>query len=106
MRILIALGILVAAAITFVAAAVGGLELSSGERILPGVRVLGLPLGGLTVTEAAAQLNPRSAAILDQPIEIKASTKQWTTTPRALGAALDPHELAGAAYNVGHHGSP
>ncbi len=106
MRILIGVGVLVAAAIVFVAAALGGLELSSGERILPGVRVLGLPLGGLTVTEAASKLSPRSAAILDQPIEIKASTKQWSTTPRALGAKLDPQELATAAYNVGHHGSP
>ena len=89
MRILIALGVLVAAAITFVAAAVGGLELSSGERILPGVRVLGLPVGGLTVAEATAKLSPRSREILDQPIEIKASTKQSIITPRALGAALN-----------------
>src|SRR6266851_8684505 len=103
-RILLAAGVLVAAAIVFVAAALGGLELSSGERILPGVRVLGLPLGGLTVTEAASKLSPRSAAILDQPIEINASTKQWSTTPRALGAKLGPQELASAAYNVGHHG--
>ena len=106
MRILIGLGVLIAAAIVFVASALGGLELSSGERILPGVRVLGLPLGGLTVIEAAARISPRSKEILDQPIEIKASTKQWSTTPRALGATLDPQELATAAYNIGHRGSP
>jgi vancomycin resistance protein YoaR len=99
-------GLVIAAGLVFVAAALAGLELSSGERILPGVRVLGLPLGGLTATEAVAQLSPRSAAILDQPIEIKASTKEWTTTPRALGAKLDPQELATAAYNIGHRGSP
>ena len=105
-RILLISGLLIAAAIVFVAAALAGLELSSGDRILPGVRVLGLPLGGLTKDEAAARLSPRSAAILDQPVEITASTRQWTTTPRALGARLDPVELASAAYGVGHRGSP
>ena len=36
-RILLAAGLLIAAAIVFIAAALAGLELSSGDRILPGV---------------------------------------------------------------------
>ena len=103
-RILLAAGLIVAAGIVFVAAALAGLELSSGERILPGVRVLGLPVGGLTRDAAVATLSPRSVAILDQPIELRAGARQWTTSPRALGARLDPTELASAAYNVGHQG--
>jgi vancomycin resistance protein YoaR len=105
-RILLTAGLLIAAGLMFVAAALAGLEISSGERILPGVRVLGMPVGGLTQEAAAAMLGPRTAAILDQPIELRASTNHWITSPRELGAKLDPGELASAAYNVGHRGSP
>src|SRR5437016_572434 len=104
MRILVVLGLVIAAGLVFVAAALAGLEISSGDRILPGVRVLGMPVGGLTRDEAAAMLGPRSRAILDQPIELRATANQWTTSPRALGATLDPRDLATAAYNIGHRG--
>ena len=105
-RILIALGTLVAAIGIFAAAALAGLEVSSGDRVLPGVRVLGVPVGGLTRDAAAVALSPRSAAILDQPIEVHAGARLWTTSPRALGATLDSIELATAAYSIGHTGPP
>jgi vancomycin resistance protein YoaR len=103
-RVLLALGTLVAAVLVFAGAALVGLEVSSGDRVLPGVRVLGVPVGGLTSDAAAAALGPRSAAILDQPIEVHAGARLWTTSPRALGATLDPIELASAAYGIGHTG--
>jgi vancomycin resistance protein YoaR len=103
-RALLGLGLLLAALLVFAAAALAGLEVSSANRILPGVRVLGLPVGGLTREEAAASIGPRSAAILDQSIELHAGPRQWTITPRALGAKLDPLELSAAAYDVGHSG--
>jgi vancomycin resistance protein YoaR len=103
-RILVAVGLVLAEGLVFAAAALAGLELSSGDRILPGVRVLGVAVGGLTRAEAAATLSQRSAAILDQPIELRAGPRQWTTSPRALGARLDPLDLATAAYSVGHEG--
>jgi vancomycin resistance protein YoaR len=103
-RVLLALGTPLAAMLVFVAAALAGLEVSSGDRVLPGVRVLGVPVGGLTRDAAAAALSPRSAAILDQPIDVHAAARLWTTSPRALGATLDPVELATAAYGVGHTG--
>jgi vancomycin resistance protein YoaR len=103
-RVFLALGTLVAAVVVFAAAAVAGLEVSSGDRVLPGVRVLGVPVGGLTRDAAAAAVSPRSAAILDQPIEARAGVRLWTTSPRALGATLDPSELSTAAYAIGHTG--
>src|SRR5258708_13032678 len=99
-RILLGVGLLIAALGIFAAAALAGLELSSSDRILPGVRALGLPVGGLTRDQAAASLGPRSAAILDQPIDLRAGVRQWSTSPRALGARLDPLELATPAYRV------
>jgi vancomycin resistance protein YoaR len=100
------LGVLVAAATLFATAALVAFELSSSDRILPGVRVVGVPVGGLTREEAAATLSARLAVILDQPIELHAGARQWTTSPRALGARLDAGELATAAYAVGHNGPP
>jgi vancomycin resistance protein YoaR len=104
--VVLAVGLPIVAVGVFVAAALGGLVVSGSERILPGVRVLGVPLGGLTRDEAAAALGPRSAAILDQSIELHAGSRQWTTSPRALGADLDPAALAGRAYGIGHSGEP
>ena len=103
--VLIALGVLLAALAVFAAAALVSLEIVSGDRILPGVRVLGVPLGGLTTTEASAAIDARSAAILDQPIELHAGARSWTTSPRTLGARLDASELTAAAYAIGHSGS-
>jgi vancomycin resistance protein YoaR len=103
-RLWLAIGLSVAALLVFIGACLAGLELSSGDRILPGVRVLGVPVGGLTREQAVATLSARSAVILDQPIELRAGTRQWTTSPRTLGAHLDPAALAAAAYGVGHSG--
>jgi vancomycin resistance protein YoaR len=90
----------------FSLASLAGFEFATGDRIMPGVHVLGLPLGGLKPDDAAAQLAPRSTAILDQPIVFRAGARQWMASPRSLGAALDPAELADAAFAIGHTGSP
>lgn len=103
-RLLLACGLLAAAGLIFAAGALAGLEYSSHDRILPGVRVLGVALGGLTREEASAVLGPRATAILDQPIELRAEARQWATSARALGAQLEPLELATNAYAIGHTG--
>jgi vancomycin resistance protein YoaR len=105
-QLLTGLAALAATLVVFAGAALAGFELSSQDRILPGVHVLGIPLGGLTQPEAAALLAPRSAAILDQSMTFSAGTRRWATTPKSLGAVLDPAELAAAAFAVGHTGSP
>ena len=86
-----------AAAALFVAGAAIGLEIASRDRMLPGVVVLGVPVGGLTLNEAAARLGPTSAAILDAPLQLELGQRTWKTTPRALGMKLDPGELAAGA---------
>ena len=94
-----------AAIVVFAGCAAVGLEIASRDRILPGVVVLGVPVGGLTLPDATARLGPTSAAILDQPLQAQVGDRSWTTTPRALGLRLDPAELAGSAFSVGHAGS-
>ena len=94
-----------AAAVLFAACAAISLEIASRDRMLPGVFVLGVPVGGLTLEEAAVKLGPTSAAILDTPLRLQLGERTWTTTPRALSMKLDPAELAAGAFGVGHAGS-
>ena len=94
-----------AAAVLFAACAAIGLEIASRDRMLPGVVVLGVSVGGLTLDEAATRLGPTSAAILDAPLQLELGQRTWKTTPRALGMKLDPGELAAGAFGVGHAGS-
>jgi vancomycin resistance protein YoaR len=94
-----------ASIVVFAICAVVGLHLSTRDRILPGVVVLGQPVGGLTPQAASARLGPVSAAILDQPLQLQVGARSWNTTPRALGLQLDPAELADQAFKLGHSGS-
>jgi vancomycin resistance protein YoaR len=81
-------------------------ELSSRDRVKPGVSVLDVPVGGLTLDEAQARIAPRALGILDQPLQVQLDQATWTTTPRQLGVGLDAAELARAAYAVGRDESP
>jgi vancomycin resistance protein YoaR len=90
--------------VVFVACGLLGFEVAVRDRIMPGIRVLGVPVGGLTIEDATRRLGARTAAIVDQPIEIKLRDRSWFTSARKLGLGLDPAELAHAAYNLGHSG--
>ena len=83
-----------------------GFEVSSWNRVKPGVTVLDVNLGGLTLDQAQAQLAPRALAILDQPVQVQLDQSTWSTSARQLGVHLDADDLAAAAYAVGRDGSP
>jgi vancomycin resistance protein YoaR len=83
------------------ASIVVGFEVASWNRIKPGVMVLDVPVGGLTLQEAEARLAPRALAILDQPLQLQSNQGSWTTSARQLGVQLDPADLALNAYQVG-----
>lgn len=104
-RLTFLLGLTVAALIVLVFSIGVAFEAASWDRIKPGVSVLGIGIGELTSAEAAARLRPRTAAILDQPLQLEFGDRSWTTSPRALGLRLDPADLAEDAYRVGRQGS-
>jgi vancomycin resistance protein YoaR len=93
---------LVAATVVFAVCAAIGLEIAARDRILPGIVVLGVPVGGLTLQEATNKLRPTAAAVLDSSLQLQVGERVWATTPRALGLNLDPAELAAGAFGVGH----
>ncbi len=92
--------------VVLIATAFVGFEVSSANRVKPGVMVLDTSLGGLTLDQAQAQLAPRALAILDQPVQIQLDQSTWTTSARQLGVHLDSQDLAAAAYAIGRDGSP
>jgi vancomycin resistance protein YoaR len=95
-----------ASLLVLAASAAAAFELSSWERVKPGVSVLDINLGGLTEKEAEQQIAPRALAILDQPLQIQLNGSTWTTSARQLGVNLDPEALAHNAYAVGRNASP
>jgi vancomycin resistance protein YoaR len=81
-------------------------EITSWNRVKPGVAVLDVPVGGLTLHEAQAKLEPTTLAILDQPLQVQLDQHTWTTSARQLGVHLDPGVLAQSAYAVGRDSAP
>src|SRR5436190_11805167 len=66
---------------------------ATASRILPGVSIGGVDVGGLTRTEALRALGPVSHSILDRTIEVRTPGRVWSVTPRGLGTKVD---VAGA----------
>jgi len=106
MRILSGIGLVLIAIVVLAASSLAAFELSSWDRVKPGVSVLDVAVGGLTPTEAQDKIAPRALAILDQPLHVELNNQTWTTSARQLGVNLDPAELAHSAYAVGRSASP
>ncbi len=79
----------------------GSLYLYQRNRIIPGVRTLGVRLGGQRVEEATAELERHWA---QREIRLEAQGDQsFTMPPAALGIVLDARETALAAYKLGRN---
>jgi vancomycin resistance protein YoaR len=80
------------------------LELWWADRIMPGIHVLNVDLGGLTRDEAREHL----AASFDHPPgwypTLHYGSQSWPVDPEALGVHLDVDATVAAALAVGHRG--
>ncbi|MFN2145576.1 MAG: peptidoglycan binding domain-containing protein, partial [Anaerolineales bacterium] len=104
----------------FGAAAMGGLSLALAftilfsivltilfaGKVLPGVSVAGVDLGGLNQTEAEAQLRERISYPETGLIALEYNGQLWTFTPAELGLAIDYPASIQQAYNLGRSGWP
>jgi len=100
-RILKALGFGFGLLVVFLLAANLLFTIYYSKRILPGVTMNGVPLGGLTINEASSEIGkavtfPESGTIL-----LMTGDKTWAATPVQLGVYLDPQASAKAAYAIG-----
>ena len=62
---------------------------SASTRVLPGVRIQGVDVGGMTREQALAALRASARSILDRTVTVRAGTKTWKTTPADLGTEVD-----------------
>ncbi|MCX6032928.1 MAG: L,D-transpeptidase family protein [Chloroflexi bacterium] len=96
---IIALTLGLAVELTLLAAAAGLVSLYRGDAILPGVRAMGVDLGGLTRDQAAATLRDAWQA---QPVTLDAGADgTWPVAPDAAGLRLDAEATAAHAYAAG-----
>jgi lipoprotein-anchoring transpeptidase ErfK/SrfK len=66
---------------------------ASAARILPGVRIGGLDVGGMTRGEAVRAVQTRADLTLESDLTVRAAGSSWHVTPAALGTHAD---VAGA----------
>jgi vancomycin resistance protein YoaR len=98
----IALALLVVALIVACAGAFVSLQVWLSHRILPGVQVWDLDVGGLTRDEAAQRLETSFQYPADRHPILVYGGQTWRISPEELGLRLDAAATAAAAFSVGH----
>lgn len=88
--------VIVAIAVGIVLIALGGVsyaayryDRASSDRILPGVTVAGVEVGGMTRVEAIQAVQRIVQERLTQPLTIRAADGSWKTSPAELGRSAD-----------------
>lgn len=94
---------LVVGALTVVGALVFD-RVALADRIYPGTRFLGQPVGGLTLPEARALVPRRAQPLLAQPVVLRAGDQTWTLPAGALGFELDLEATVQRLWGVGRDG--
>lgn len=64
-------------------------ERARSMRVLPGVRIAGVDVGGMTRAEAEGALVPVVTGILERPIAVRAGGQVWRLTAQGLGTRVD-----------------
>jgi lipoprotein-anchoring transpeptidase ErfK/SrfK len=62
---------------------------SAADRILPGVTLAGVDVGGMTRDEAIRVVEEHADLRLTDPLEVQTAGVTWTVTPAALGMSAD-----------------
>jgi vancomycin resistance protein YoaR len=83
-----------------------GFQMRHSERIFPGVQALGVDLGGLTQSEAAAALNGAFAYEDEAVFTFRDGDTFWQMTAADLGVSFDAEATAAQAFAIGHSGNP
>jgi lipoprotein-anchoring transpeptidase ErfK/SrfK len=99
-------GLKAALVVTGVLALVGGgtayaayrYETAASVRILPGVRIAGLDVSGMTRSQAVRELTALAARTLDAPLTVEAGGHTWTVTPAAIGMRADVQGAVDRAF--------
>ncbi len=100
-RLAIAFSILIAVAAA-ASAWVWQVDASYATRIVPGVVVRDLPLGGMSREEAEAAVRRAFTPFPASPIVLQAGGKTWEVRPEQLGVQVDADAIVQRAMAIGH----
>jgi lipoprotein-anchoring transpeptidase ErfK/SrfK len=73
----------------------------TSTHILPGVRIAGVSVGGMTREQALKALQASADRVLDRKIAVRAADRTWRMTPRELGTSVDVEAAVDEALSVG-----
>jgi vancomycin resistance protein YoaR len=73
-------------------------------RILPGVQVAGVDVGGLRPQEAEGRIAEGVPYLTQGKILLRDGDRIWSASPAELGLRLDPEASARGAYQIGRSG--
>jgi len=74
-------------------------------KFLPGVTVAGIDMTGMTSDEALTAVKSEIEPQLDRPITVRFKSREWTTTPRELGAHGNAQAMVDAALAASERAS-
>jgi hypothetical protein len=72
----------------------------TSDRILPGVEVAGVEVGGMTRPEAIGAVRAAAERVLQRTIEVAVDDQTWHVTPKELGTNADIDAKVDAALSV------
>ncbi len=99
------------AVLAFMGASLLGLLLAAGalafqiaiqDRVVPGVRVADIDIGGLTRAEAVAALTAAYQDLQNRNYTFRDGERSWTATAGELGLSFPAEELVERALSIGH----
>jgi hypothetical protein len=101
-RLSVLLSIVAILTLLLAGAAFAGYRYEQGQaaRILPGVRIAGVDVGGLTRAEAERAVSGRVTAILSRPIQVRVAGREWDLSAQTLGARVDVDSALDQAMGV------
>ncbi|MFN2544831.1 MAG: L,D-transpeptidase family protein [Actinomycetota bacterium] len=82
------------------AAVAYGYDQATTDHILPGVRIAGIDVSGMTRQQALRALDARAAFAMHRKLTIRAGGEQWTRTLGQLGMRVNPARAVDEAFDA------
>lgn len=101
----LAIGAFVAFLVALVVIAIVTIQMSYTGRIYPGVRALGVPVGGMNREQARVALADQVTAMSNRSIVIGFKELNWTIAGHHLGVRPDVEPVIDDAFKLGREGS-
>lgn len=76
-----------------------------GDRLAQGIRIDGVPVGGLSTAAATAKVRGRVAASMERPVLVRYGSHTWELSPRSAGVAVDVAGTVARALAASREGS-